>query len=88
MLETELGMVTLVSPLQLENAEFPMLVIELPKLTLARLAQPLNALAPIEVTELGMFTVVIFDPLTKDSGSTSTSFPIKTCSMLVFGMRL
>ena len=71
-----------------ENALLPMDATELPKSTLARLAQPLNALAPIEVTELGMLTVVIFEPLTKDSGSTATSSPIKTCSILVFGMRL
>ena len=56
---TELGMVTLVSPVQLRNA-----------------------LDPIEVTELGIVTEVILDPLTKEPGRVRTSFPIVTLSIL------
>ena len=43
MLVTELGMVTLVRPLQPENARYPMLVTELGMVTLVRPLQPQNA---------------------------------------------
>ena len=43
MLVTELGMVTLVKPLQSENAELPMLVTELGMVTEVRPLQPENA---------------------------------------------
>jgi hypothetical protein len=43
MLVTLLGSVTFVSPLQSENAEFPMLVTLLGIVTLARALQPENA---------------------------------------------
>ena len=54
------GMVTLVNPMQLENAELPMEVTELGIVTLVRPLQPSNALLPMEATELGM--VVLLQP--------------------------
>ena len=59
----------------MEETEFPMV-------TLVRLSQLLNALLLMEVTEFGMITVEIFEPLTKADGNTSTSSPIVTRSML------
>ena len=54
MLVTELGMVMLVSPVQSENADVPMLVIVLGILNSISHVQPLNAYAPMLVTELGI----------------------------------
>jgi hypothetical protein len=61
MLVTEFGMVTEVSPEQLQNAPLPMLVTELGMVTEVRLEQPRNASYPMLVTELGM--VVFLQPV-------------------------
>ena len=53
-----LGIVTLVRPVQPENAEFPMLVTLLGIVTLVRPVQPLNAETPMLVTLLGIVTLV------------------------------
>jgi hypothetical protein len=50
-------MVTLVNPLQLQNAWSPMVVTELPMVTLVK-PVPKNALLPMDVTELPMVTLV------------------------------
>ncbi len=50
-LVTELGMVTLVNPLQPLNALPPILVTELGMVTLVKPEQPLNAEPPMVVTE-------------------------------------
>ena len=51
-------MVTLVRPLQPENAEYPMLVTLSPMVTLVRPLQPENAEPPMLVTLLPMATLV------------------------------
>ena len=60
MLVTELGMVTLVRPVQPEKAPPPMLVTELGMVTLVKPVQPEKATNPMLVTELGM--VVFLHP--------------------------
>ena len=53
-----MGMSMFVRPVQPLNAELPMLVTELPMVTLVRPVQPLNAELPMLVTELGIVTFV------------------------------
>ena len=60
MLVTLSGIVTLVRPLQPENAESPMFVRLSGIITLANLAQPENARFPMEVTLSGMAMLVRF----------------------------
>ena len=52
---TELGIDTLVKPVQFQNAE-PILVTEFGINTFVKPIQSLNALLPMEVTELGIDT--------------------------------
>ena len=58
MLITLLGIVTLIKPVQPENAKSPMLVTLVGIVTLIRPRQPENAKSPMLVTLLG----IIYDP--------------------------
>ena len=58
MLVTPSGIVTLVSPLHQENAEFPMLVTPMPIVTLVSPLHQENAYSPMFVTLLGIVTLV------------------------------
>ena len=55
---TEFGIVTLVRPLQRQNASSPMEVTEFPIVTLLRPVQRENAIPPMEVTEFGIVMLV------------------------------
>ena len=60
---TELGMVTVVKPLQPKNAASPMAVTELGMVTLVKSLQRLNADSPMEVMEMGI--IVFLQPVIK-----------------------
>ena len=79
---TELGIVTFVKPLQLLNAEEPMVVTELGMVTLVNPLQLLNAEEPMVTTDDGIVTVLILDPLTKLDGSVFTELPMVTFLIL------
>ena len=55
---TELGIITLVNPLQPLNAYSPIWVTELGIVMLVKLLQPRNASEPMKVTKLGNVTEV------------------------------
>ena len=55
-------------------------------LTSVRLVQFWKAFAPMEETDSGMLTSVILDPFTKSPGSSVTSLPMVTVSMLAVGI--
>ena len=83
---TEFGIVTPVKLVQPEKAESPMSVTELGMVTPVKLVQPEKAEPLIVVTDSGMLTSVILDPCTKATGSSVTSSPMITVSMLAVGI--
>ena len=80
------GMVTSVRPVQFWKALEPMEETDSGMLISVRPVQFWKAFASMEETDSGILTSVILDPFTKSPGSSSTSLPMVTVSMLSVGI--